>query len=489
MTRLRPINLVASVALLVLVTLRAHAPQAPAPAPAADARFDRVAEAVQAKMKELAVPGVALGVLADGVVRTKAFGVTNVDHPLPVTDATLFQIGSISKTFTGTAVMRLVDQGKLSLDDPVRKYLPRFAVKDPDVSARVTVRDTLTHMSGWEGDFFEDPSSGDDALERIVERMASLEQTAKLGEMWGYNNSGFYVAGRIIEVVTSKPFERAMKDLVFDPLGLDQAYFFPADIMTRRFVVGHQMPREVPVVARPWPISRAANAAGGVTTNVGMLLRYAEFHIGDGRSTSGTQVLPAAALTRMRTTAAPKAGTDDSMGLTWHLRRVGALAAAEHGGATLGQQALLRLIPERRFAIAVLTNSARGSVLHLHVARAAADAYFGVPPSRPSRMTAAPAALVEYAGTYRRQAQDVEITVDGDALKIDVTPRMKGLDGQVPPKPPTRRVGLHAKDRLIALDGPNAGEHAGEFVRDAAGRVAWLRMGRILRRVEPPSGR
>jgi len=115
------------------------------------------------------VPGVALGILADGEIRTRGFGVTSVDHPLPVTDDTLFQIGSISKTFTGTAIMRLVEQNQLRLDDPIRKHLPAFKVKDADASSRATVRDTLTHMGGWEGDFFDDPSSGDDALAGVEE--------------------------------------------------------------------------------------------------------------------------------------------------------------------------------------------------------------------------------------------------------------------------------------------------------------------------------
>jgi CubicO group peptidase (beta-lactamase class C family) len=482
MKKTRAIGVVALLGLVALVGLWAQAPPAVAPP---DARFDRVADSLQSKMKELGVPGVAFGVLAEGTVRTRGLGVTSADHPLPVTVDTLFQIGSISKTFTGTAMMRLVEQRRLRLDDPVRKYLPRFAVKDPEASAKVTLRDTLTHMSGWEGDFFADPSSGDDALERIVGQMTSLEQTARVGEMWGYNNSGFYVAGRIIEVVTGKPFERAMQELVFEPLGLDQAWFFPADVMTRRFVVGHQAPKDVATVARPWPIPRAASAAGGITTTVPMLLRYAAFHMGDGTNMAGTRVLSPASVTGMRTAVVGKAGTEDAMGLTWHLRRVAGLAVAEHGGSTIGQQALLRLVPERRFAIAVLTNSVRGSTLNTHVMRAAMEAYFGVAPTRPSRIVVAPGALAEYAGVYRRQAQDVTIAVEGDALTIDVTPKMPSLDGRVPPRPPSRRVGFHATDRLIALDGPTRGEHAGEFVRDSSGRVAWLRMGRILRRVTP----
>ena len=455
------------------------------PASPVDARFDRIAAMVQEKMKELGVPGVALGILADGEVRTRGFGVTNIDHPLPVTDDTLFQIGSISKTFTGTAIMRLVEQNKLRLDDPIRSHIPTFKVKDADASARATVRDTLTHMGGWEGDFFDDPSSGDDALARIVERMATLEQTAKVGEMWGYNNAGFYAAGRIIEVVTGKPFERAMRELVLDPIGIDTAYYFPAEVMTRRFVVGHGIQRGATSVLTPWPIPRAANAAGGITTNVGSMLRYAAFHMGDGINQHGARVLSAETLTQMRSTIVPKAGSEATMGLTWHLARSGTLTVAEHGGGTIGQISTLRLVPERRFALAIVTNAGRGGTLNTQVTRAVMETYLDVTSSRPSRMTMAPDTLKEYAATYRRQFADVTVTVDGDALKFQTTPKMPGLDGKIPPAPPVQRMGFHAKDQLLNLDGPNAGEPGGQFVRDSGGRVAWLRTGRIHRRVEP----
>jgi CubicO group peptidase (beta-lactamase class C family) len=451
--------------------------------PAADARFDRVVTAVQEKMTELGVPGVAVGVLADGDVRTRAFGVTNLDHPLPVTDDTLFQIGSISKTFTGTAIMRLVERNQLRLDDPIRKYIPTFRVKDADASSRATVRDTLTHMGGWEGDFFDDPSSGDDALQRIVERMAKLEQTAKVGEMWGYNNAGFYAAGRVIEVVTGQPFERALRELVLDPLAIDTAYFFPAEVMTRRFVVGHGGPIGKTSVIGPWPVPRAANAAGGITTNVRSMLRYAAFHMGDGMA-GATRVLSPSSLRQMRSAVVAKAGSDLSMGLTWHLSRVGGVDVAEHGGGTIGQISQLRLVPERKWALAIVTNAGRGGALNSHVLRAAMDAYFGVTLPRPSRIAADATKLSEYAGTYRRQFADVTVTVDGDALQVQVTPKMPGLDGKVPPPGPPQRFAFHAKDRLLQLDGPNAGEAGGEFVRGANGRVAWLRTGRIHRRVE-----
>ncbi len=447
----------------------------------ADTRFEKVAAVVQVQMTEHAVPGVAIGILDEGRVTTRAFGITNVDHPLPVTDDTLFQIGSISKTFTGTAMMRLVEQGKVELTAPLRRYLPEFRVKDADASARATIQDTLTHMGGWEGDFFADPSSGDDALQRQVEGMATLDQTAKPGEMWGYNNAGFYAAGRVIEVITGQPFEKALKASVLDPLGLETAYFFPADVMIRRFVVGHAGAK--PRVIGPWPVPRAANAAGGITTNVATMLKYAAFHMGDGTSATGERVLSAATLQRMRTTAAPKAGSDLSMGLTWHLGKAGNLEFAEHGGGTNGQISHLRLIPSRRFALAIVTNSGAGSNLNAVVLRAVMEAYFGVPTVLPERITVASGDLAEFAGTYRRQFADVVITADGDALKFEARPKMPGLDGRVPPAGPPQRLGFYAKDKLLRLDGPGKGQPAGEFVRGADGKVAWLRMSRILRRV------
>ena len=121
----RRASVTAAFVFALLVTSVAQSPhQAPA-----DARFERIAALVQAQMALHNVPGVALGVLDEGRVTTRAFGVTNIDHPLPVTDDTLFQIGSISKTFTGTAIMRLVEQGKVELTAPLRRYLPEFRVK------------------------------------------------------------------------------------------------------------------------------------------------------------------------------------------------------------------------------------------------------------------------------------------------------------------------------------------------------------------------
>jgi CubicO group peptidase (beta-lactamase class C family) len=130
------------------------------------------------------VPGAALGILYNGEVKAAGFGITNVDNPLEVTDHTLFQVGSISKTFTGTLIMKLVEEGVIDLDAPVRTYLPEFKVADEEASEKVTVRHLMIHTSDWFGDYFLDTGAGDDAAARYVEAMVDLEQLAPLGEVW-----------------------------------------------------------------------------------------------------------------------------------------------------------------------------------------------------------------------------------------------------------------------------------------------------------------
>src|SRR5687767_1537444 len=119
-------------------------------------------------MDTLGVPGVSVGILHDGDEVSAGFGVTNIEHPQQVDEGTLFQIGSTTKTFTATVMMRLVEEGKVDLDKPVVTYLPKFRLADEDAARRATVQHLLTHTGGWLGDYFDDFGRGDDALRRVV---------------------------------------------------------------------------------------------------------------------------------------------------------------------------------------------------------------------------------------------------------------------------------------------------------------------------------
>src|SRR3954447_6817431 len=161
------------------------------------------------KVAELAaqhdVVGVAVGIFFEGEEHYAFHGVTSVDNPLPVDETTYFQFGSTGKTYTATAMMRLVEQGKVDLEAPVRTYLPEFTLKDESVAERVTVLQLFNHTAGWEGDMMNDTGDGDDAVEKYVARMVNLEQVTPLGETVSYNNAALSVAGRIIEKITGTP--------------------------------------------------------------------------------------------------------------------------------------------------------------------------------------------------------------------------------------------------------------------------------------------
>lgn len=455
----------------------------------AGARFERIAAVITEKMEEYGVPGVAAGISFGGADATRGFGVTSLENPLAVTEDTLFQVGSISKTFTGTLVMRLVEAGKLRLDAPVREYIPAFRVQDETASRQATVLTMLIHMGGWEGDLFEDTGNGDDALALAVERMAALEQVAPFNAVWSYNNAGFYVAGRLIELATGKSYETSLKELLLQPLGLERTFIFPADVMTHRFVVGHGGPADKLNVLRPWPLARAAHPVGGVIASVKDLLHYGRFHLGDGSVPGGSRLLSPDSMRRMQATQVVKHGTDEEMAITWHVSSEGGVRQLSHGGSTVGQQALLTLVPSKQLAIALLTNSARGSQLNRDVTRAALNVYLGAAIADPAPISVPESELAACAGRYSRPFTDVIVTRDGDRLMIQ-TIQKRGFPTPatpIPPPQPAAPYAFYAKDRLIATGGPTKGAHA-EIIRLPDGSIGWIRVGgRVARRLPAAS--
>ncbi len=446
--------------------------------------FDAIAERTRAGMEERSIPGVAVGVLDGGREYVAGFGITCVDNPLPVTPDTLFQIGSISKTFTATAAMRLVEQGKLDLDAPVRRYLPEFRLKDASVAERVTSRHLFAHVGGWVGDYFCDTGHGDDALARAVEGVAELEQLTPLGETWSYSNSSFYIAGRIIEVLTGQTYERAMRELVFGPLGMDNTFFFPSDVMTRRFVTGHFVREGRATVARPWALARAANPVGGVTTSIRDLLKYARFWLGDGTAPDGTRLLSPERMREMQTPRAQRSLGGEACGVAWMLREVGGVRLINHGGATWGQMANLTIAPERGFAFAALTNANRGGELHTALTKDALKHFLGVDDRKPEPVARSEAELAEFAGRYSAHLADVELSVKAGQLVAQGTPKggFPTPDVPPPPPPPPTRLAFIGQDRVVALDPPFV-DSEGDFLRDSSGRIVWFRWGgRIARR-------
>ena len=472
----------AAVALMALGLMLA------APAVAQDrgpARFDALVALAEAKMQEHRVPGVAIGIIDNGVLRTRGLGVTNVEDGLAVNDHTVFPIASISKTFAATAMMRLVEQGKVDLQAPVRKYLPDFKVRDAAVSREVTVWNLLTHTSGWEGQV-SGPERGEDTLRHFVTTITDLMQVAPPGAAWSYNNAGFSVAGRVIEAVTGTSINRAVRDLVFAPLGLAHAGTTAGDFIVNRFAAGHANRGDAPpTLQRPFSPSTSVTA-GGIGLCITDLMNYAKFHLGDGTAPNGDRLLSRASLETMRATQLHKQSTDDDIGIAWHLRNVGALRVAAHGGTLSGHILLLEIVPEKNFALGILTNATNGWRLIQEVEREILKQYHGA--TFPKNHAIAHRGLVEtlpnveplakqpdfapYLGRYLRPMNAVSVRVEGGRLVVQEIPN--GGDPR-----PVIPIAFYGPDRAVVTEGNDRGQSI-EFVRDAKGAITWVRVvGRV----------
>lgn len=451
----------------------------------ADDRFDRISRAIEAKMAEYRTTGVAFALSKSGASRSVGFGLTNIDNPQPVTPDTVFPIASVSKTVVATAMMRLHDQKQVDVEAPVVQYLPNFRLADAAAAREVKIWHLLTHTPGWEGQLTT-PDRGPATLAHFLETLHDLPQLARPGEVWSYNNAGWGVAGRVLEVVTGNTIGEVLSALVFEPLGLERATSSTGVAMSYRFAAPHREQEGRTVAVRPFQLP-ANVAAGGCAMSVDDLLRYARFHLGDGSTPEGERLLSRELLEAIRTPRVRKNASTDEMGLGWHLRTLDGVLTAQHGGTLGGHCLHVQLVPERDLCFAILTNHADGWRLNEDVAADILRTYedIGLAPGQRTggnrggneRMTshAEPLAteppLEEYIGLYKRPpVGEVNVQVEDEGLTVGSGESRYGLR-------------FWAPDMAYAT-GPGAFPGmAVEFIRNGSGAVTWIRVnGRIARK-------
>jgi len=429
-------------------------------------------EVVTSLAEELRIPGVAVGVLQDGREEHVFHGVTSIENPLPVDERTLFLCGSTTKTFTATAIVRLVERGLVDLDAPARTYVPELRVADEEAAASVTVLQLLNHTAGWDGDFFRNTGEGDDALERYVAAMAGLRQLTRPGEAVSYNNAAFGAAGRLVERVTSSSYETALRELVLEPLGVDDTLFLPRELLTRRVAVDHRRLQDGGTNVLPFGFPRAVNPAGGLATTTRDLIAWARCHL-DG----GAPLLPAELARRMQepTVEAPGWAPGDAVGIAWLLDDVAGLRVVGHGGSTLGQRSLFKTVPERGFALVSCTNcSPDGDAFNERVLAWAWAELLGAPIQEPETAARTAEEVRPFCGRYETIADLIDVAASGDGLELSVANRPEVLaelgtePEQEPPIPFLFAAG--EGDRIVCTTPPHRGS-TGLFVRDEAGRV------------------
>jgi len=447
-----------------------------------DELWNKTLEFVESTLETTGVPGCSVGILQGGEIRSAGFGVSNIEKMSPVSADTVFQIGSISKTFTATLIMKLVEEGKLDVEQPVRTYLPDFKVADEAVSAAVTPRHLLTHSGGWEGDLFYETGDGDDSIPKYIQRLRDQEQIFALGKYFSYNNSGFTVLGGILEAVSQMRMEDLYRNNILEPLGMEQVYFNAGEAITYDFAVGHfTTPEGKVVVVRPWRMPRSILPMGGLVTNVGNLLKYAQCYLAGGKTPSGKQMLKPETIQRMFTPQVAMSEQDrTSRGYSWMRQDLDKGYIVGHGGGTKGQLTQLSLLPEHDFALAIFTNSDNGGKLIRQVHKFILKSYLDIEIDTPKAIEASPAELRAYAGSAVRPGTKIYLDMVGDHL-VGVDESTVGFPTENDPPPPPEapfRVGKCAADRLIILDGEGK-DTAIDVFRDEAGKITHMRASRM----------
>jgi CubicO group peptidase (beta-lactamase class C family) len=312
-------------------------------------------------LAEYAIPSAAIGVLRGGEITELAVGVKDVATREPATTDTVYQCGSMTKTWTALAFMQLVDEGRVDLDEPVRTYLPGFAVADPVASAGVTPRHLLCHTNGIE-EAYGDPGEDDDVYERMVENIAGAPQVFPLGHTHGYSAVlGYAILGRILEVLDGRRWDDVMRDRLFDPMGLTSTNSWHQQVDQARAATGHLVlsPAEGPVGTPVDHLPRAFGPGGNITSTTREVLAMAHVLLDEGTAPNGKRIVSAAGIREMTSSRVP-VPDPYAFGPAWAL---GLVVCDWHGetvyatdGSTIGQNARLRLLPGSDTAIAMLTN-------------------------------------------------------------------------------------------------------------------------------------
>ncbi len=358
-----------------------------------------VAEAVAAHH----VPGMVAGVWSGGEATVVAHGVASVETEAPLRPDTLFQIGSVSKTFTSALVGLLVAEGRVSYDDPVARHLPDLAAAlAPAVDLEaVTVEHLLSHQVGFDGDhLFTHPGA----------TLADLGAATPLfapGEGHSYNNAAFSLAGALVAAVEGEAFVDVLGRRLLGPLGMRTACVSADEAITRPVALPHLVVGDEAAVLRRagwqpgWELSELDQPAGGLVASVEHLLRWGRFQL-DGRADDGATVLDDAARARLHTPVV-EADQVAGAGLDWEVRVVDGVTTVGHGGLTVGYSTSFVVVPEREVVVACCTHATNGAAVNQAVRRWLLEEVAGLvwrDPEPDPDAVVDPAVLGRYLGSF-----------------------------------------------------------------------------------------
>jgi len=387
---------------------------------------------LEALLRDLAadqkVPGAVCGIWFGDETEVVTHGVANVATGTPVSRSTLFQIGSISKIYTATLIMQAVSAGVIALDEPVRAQLQEFMVADPGATIEITPRHLLTHTSGLEGDHLIDTGWNADALARYVATLAVLGQIHPTDATYSFCNTGYGVLGRMLEVVTGEHFDRILRRRLTRPLGCRATVTLPQHALLHDVAVGHvKAEGGEPTRQGRWVLTRSNGPMGGIMAPADELLAFARLHTNEGRGADGVDLLAPAAVGAMQQSQVDCPVPGEVQALGWTVRRWGDLACLGQDADTFGQRALLRVVPERDFAVCMMANSRAGAALGQALLERVSGDLLDVPPDSlgladGGAPVVTPSDIAAYAGTYDRLHQRIVVSGGDGKLRLSTDP-------------------------------------------------------------------
>jgi CubicO group peptidase (beta-lactamase class C family) len=336
-------------------SLSASAQTAASPGAAVDAY-------IESQLREQHIPGLALGVLRDGqLIKSQGYGLANIELDVPVKPETVFQTGSVGKQFTATAVMMLVEEGKLSLDDPISKYLPGA----PAAWSGITVRHLLTHTSGIAEYTSRINLQTDYTEDELFQKLIAMPLDFPPGEKWSYSNTGYVLLGFLIHKVTGEFYGDFLQQRIFQPLGMTSTRIISEAAIIPNRSSGYEWVKDH-IQNQTWVAPTInATADGALYTNVLDLAKW-------DAALYTEKLLKKSSFDQMWTPVTLKNGTTHPYGFGWELGDVNGHRLLEHGGAWQGFTMDIARYVDDRLTIIVLTNldsehSAPWTIAH-HVA-------------------------------------------------------------------------------------------------------------------------
>ncbi len=328
-----------------------------------------------------ALPGLAIGIVNENkIVYAKGFGYKHIDTREPITATTLFHMASISKPFVATAVMQLVEQGKIDLEAPVTSYLPYFELDD-ERCKEITIQQMLSHVSGMPDvmDYeWDNPVYDEGALERYVRSLTDRKMRFAPGEKFAYSNMAFECLGDVIGKVSGMSFADYEKKHILNPAGMKESTFLKPEHLPENWAAGHL--RSLTTVAWDgYPYNRMHGPSSTLHSNAIEMCNWAITNISRG-SFEGNQILETSSYDVLWKSWIQIGGDKgrDSVGLSWFLGEYRGEKSVGHGGGDVGFSTYLVILPEKSMAVIVLCNYIPAPVGY--VTNAALDILLGFEP-------------------------------------------------------------------------------------------------------------